>query len=359
MSGGDLRRRWDSGEPFVFANPTQDCDPPSPDQGEVAFATSGSTGTPRFIVHTRDSLTSSARMVNAHLGAGPGERWLRALPEFHVGGFGVHVRAWELGGETVVLEGRWDAAGFAKAIAQEQITWSSLVPAQVADLVALGETAPTTLRGIVVGGGSLDKSLADRARDLGWPVVQSYGMTEAGSQVATGLPEEPFSHELPILGGWETRIASSLQLRGPALGTALLKPAPDGVWERLPLAGPDGWFETEDRVELTSEGRLRWLGRADSVVKILGELVSLDALQADLDALLDRPGAAVVLDLSSGRDRELVVVAERGCAANSLLERFNADRPGLQRASRILEVERLPRTTLGKVPRERLRRLLS
>ena len=62
---------------------------------------------------------------------------------------------------------------------------SSLVPAQVLDLVRAGLRPPPVLRAIVVGGGAISAELYRDARALGWPVLPSYGMTECCSQIAT------------------------------------------------------------------------------------------------------------------------------------------------------------------------------
>jgi O-succinylbenzoic acid--CoA ligase len=346
--------------------------------GEVGFATSGSTGDPKIVIHTRASLEASARMVIAHLGIGAGERWLRALPVFHVGGFGVELRAWISGQQTAALPGRWDAACFHRMLMDEAVCWASLVPAQVADLVALGERPPAGLRGIVVGGGRLQNALAARAHALGWPLLPSYGMTETASQVATGLPGESPGEMLPCMDGWQLRVdpgSGVLEIKGCALADCYLESCAgagmgngaQGAWRRAPLPGSGGWFHTADRVELRDGAtRLRWLGRADAVVKILGELVSLDALQAELEARLAAAGLVlevVVLDVPDGRDRMLVVVAEDRPETSGALEHvvacWNDERPGIERLARVSVLERLPRSEIGKVDLPRLRAQLA
>ncbi len=74
---------------------------------------------------------------------------------------------------------------FAEEMNEGAVTLTSLVPTQVHDLVQCALACPPSLRAVVVGGAELDPVLGERARELGWPVLQSYGMTEAASQVAT------------------------------------------------------------------------------------------------------------------------------------------------------------------------------
>jgi O-succinylbenzoic acid--CoA ligase len=122
------------------------------------------------------------------------------------------------------MEGRWNAVGFAQRCADAGVTMSSLVPAQVFDLVTQAVRAPAGLRAVVVGGGRLESGLGAAARALGWPVLQSYGMTETASQVAT----EPLEHlesgfdpdALEVLPVWQCSVVNdSLHLSGTALAT--------------------------------------------------------------------------------------------------------------------------------------------
>lgn len=153
--------------------------------GQVLFKTSGSTGAPKWVALSRHALQVSAQAVNAHLEVAGDACWGLALPLHHVGGFGVMARANQAGCGLAAFTQRWQAADFANWLEQQGVTHSALVPTQVHDLVAAGLSAPNSLRAVVVGGGQLAPSLGQAARDLGWPVLASYGMTEAGSQIAT------------------------------------------------------------------------------------------------------------------------------------------------------------------------------
>ena len=79
-------------------------------------------------------------------------------------------------------------------------------------MVKGGWTAPVDLRAVVVGGGRLEETAGRAARELGWPVLASYGLTEAGSQVATQSPElldAPYAVDgLPVLSHWELGIGT-------------------------------------------------------------------------------------------------------------------------------------------------------
>ena len=122
-----------------------DAAPPLP--AHVWIATSGSTGGWKLVALSKKALITSAAAVNRRLGVRGGETWCCVLPTFHVGGLGIFVRAAISDGR--VVEMPWDPQAFAETRA----AFSSLVPAQVVDLVRAGLRAPEELRAIVVGGG--------------------------------------------------------------------------------------------------------------------------------------------------------------------------------------------------------------
>jgi O-succinylbenzoic acid--CoA ligase len=315
--------------------------------GRVLFATSGSSGRPKLVAHTTASLHASAEAVNRHLGCGPQDVWLRALPLYHVGGFGMHVRSDLAEGRIAVLGAPWSPDALAAAVVAEGATVLSLVPTQVYDLAGAGLRCPATVRVAVVGGGHLDPALAARARDLGWPLLASYGSTEAGSQVAT--EREP-GGGMVVLGGWEVRRSDrgELEVRGPALFEGYWEPDPEtGRFRSRDPRLPEGWFATGDAATVGQRGTdtlVSDVHRLSRTVKVLGELADLDALEAAAG-----PGVAIIALPDARAGSRLVAVAERGAGFDLL--RFNASRPGFERVDEVIWVRSLPRTGSGKVAR--------
>lgn len=282
-------------------------------QNHLWLASSGTSGRLKAVALSRAAIEASARAVNERLCATSSDFWLNPLPLFHVGGLGNIVRAALAGGPCQSLEG-WDAREFARLAARCEATLTSLVPAQVHDLVAAGLECPPSLRAVVIGGGSLGESLRVRAAGLGWPLLPSYGMTEAASQVATAMPgAEDFSW-LPLLDHIEARVSEGdrLELRGASLltGWILFDPNGSAHWEDPKR---DGWFRTSDRAELR-DGKLRFLGRMDDLVKIRGELVDVAALERELQARVSS-GLLRIDSLPDARNGiALTVVAENAAA---------------------------------------------
>jgi acyl-CoA synthetase (AMP-forming)/AMP-acid ligase II len=71
----------------------------------------------------------------------------------------------------------------------------------------------------------------------------------------------------------------------------------------------DGWFRTSDRAELR-HGELRFLGRADDLVKIRGELVDIAALERGLQARIPSGLVRIDTEPDERNGARLVVVAE-------------------------------------------------
>lgn len=328
---------------------------------ECYFQTSGSEGQPKWVVHTRDTLRISARAVNAHLQVTAADHWLLTLPLHHVGGFSILIRALESGSRVTQLTGKWDAHHLA---AQKHITLTSLVPAQVYDLVAAQLPAPPALRAVLVGGGALSPDIEAAARRLGWPVLKTYGMTETASQVAT---QTLSGTEMAILPIWQlhTDSDSILTLRGPALAKGYLIEK-SSHWHFQPILAENG-LRTRDRVTLTPDGFLHFLGREAGTIKILGELVSLATIQAQIDSLrlhehLHSSDAAVC-DLPDPRRESRLVLAVSDMppsAAAELLTQLNQQlRPFEQITTAPQHLPAIPRSHLGKIRLEALRHALT
>jgi O-succinylbenzoic acid--CoA ligase len=286
--------------------------------------------------------------VNGHLGVTSRDVWLNPLPLFHVGGLGIAVRA-AVSGARVEMLGAWNPADYAARAHAAGATFSSLVPTQVHDLVAARLSPPPALRAVVVGGASLDAYLRGEAVALGWPLLPSYGLTEAASQVATAAPGGADDGLLPLLPHCQARIGhgSVIELRGPSLltGCLCLESEGEARWED---PKNDGWLITGDRGELHGRN-LRVLGRADDLRKVRGELVDIAALER---ALQQRVSSGAVAVMTRGDERNgcvLSVVAENETAAAEASASADLFPPYARPEA--FSVGVIKRTALGKIVR--------
>lgn len=311
-----------------------------PLRAHVWLATSGTTGALKLTALSKTALLASAAAVNRHLESDAKDVWMCVLPTFHVGGLGIYARALLSGARVVAAA--WDPARFA---ANREMTLASLVPAQVADLVGARLEAPERLRAIIVGGGALSEDTQRAAAGLGWPLLPSYGMTEAGSQVATARAG---SRELVLLDAFEARVERDgrLAFRGEPLLT--------GYGTAGGFIDPKrrGWFVTEDLGSVN--GRILTVsGRRGDFVKIGGESVDLARLDAILSALAG-PQAAVVAVPDDRLGHVIHLALGPDVDADAVAAAF-ADRVHpFERPRRVHRVAEIPRSPLGKLIRKKL-----
>jgi len=329
-------------------------------RGHVLFSTSGSSGAPKWIALSKAALLASAAAVNRHLEVAQASCWGLALPLHHVGGFGVAVRTYEAGCRFAHFDLRWDAPTFAEWLAGNEVTHTSLVPTQVHDFTAARISAPPSLRAVVVGGGHLDAETGRAARSLGWPVLASYGMTEAASQIATqdisSLEHTYQPSPLPLLPIWraETTPGQLLRIAGPALFSGTLIKENEAWFFK---ARDTEWHETSDRV-LLENGHLAPLGRADLQVKVLGELVDLATIEQELATLsggLLTPGSFIVAAVPDPRaEHKLVLVFDSSvdpAVLRNVLAAYARQAPGFIRLGPAVMLDPFPRSALGKPSR--------
>lgn len=330
--------------------------PLAADQVHLIIGTSGSTGEPKGAMLTGANLRAAVQASRQRLPIQPGDVWLGCLPLFHIGGLSVLFRCLEVG-TTMLLHSRFDAAAVAGDLASGRATHVSLVPAMLAQLLELGCRPSSRLRCALIGGQGLPAALADRALAAGWPICPSYGMSEAGSQVATcvdatlwhpGLAGEP----LPGLT-IDTTATGRIRVRGPQVMAGYVNPT------LSPGVGldPDGGFETNDLGGLDETGRLRVIGRADDLLISGGENVAPLAVE---DLAGRCPGVAAI-GVSGRADPAwgdlLVAIVVGDVAEQDFLAWCRANLPSHLRPRAMVTVDALPLTGSGKLDRAALRRL--
>jgi O-succinylbenzoic acid--CoA ligase len=332
--------------------PTDPRDPNPPiwlegEPGDTVLFTSGTTGAPKPVVLTRANHEASAIASAWNVGVAPDDRWLCVLPLHHVGGLAILWRS-VIYGTTVVLHERFDAAAAVAAIESGEVTLASLVPTMLRRMRDAGLRGPGRLRALLLGGGPVPRDLLEWAAAAGLPALQTYGMTETASQIATLRAEEAVLHHgsagRPLLGV-ELRIGEDgeILVRGPMVAASAL--------------ADDGWLHTRDRGRLDEDGFLHVEGRLDDVIVTGGENVMAgeveDALMAHPAvadaAVAGRPDAewgqavtAWVVLATHVPDGELAAHCRRLVSPHKVPKSF-------------VRVDELPRNAAGKVVRRELR----
>jgi O-succinylbenzoic acid--CoA ligase len=266
---------------ITMLQPTQ---PVTETDAAAVVATSGSTAAPKGVVLSRGAIRASVEATHDRLG-GIGD-WILALPPHYVAGLMVLARACLTGARVVpVRSDLSDLPKVARGLAERR--YLSLVPAQLDR--ALGRPhvseALASLSSVLVGGGSTDLELLERAAAQGIRVVTTYGMSETcGGCVYDGRPLRGVDVELDD----DDRIMikskslfSGYRLRPDLTAAALI----------------DGRFRTQDRGRWQA-GRLIVLGRADDIVITGGHKVDLGEVERCVQRwAADRQARAVVLGI--------------------------------------------------------------
>lgn len=277
----------------------------------AAIATSGSTGAPRLALLGRHAFLASADASAKNLGWYTDDRWLSCLPLAHIGGLSVVTRCL-IARRPIVLVPRGpgsSAERLARALVEGEATLASLVPTQLSALLSLEPAfaLPPRVRGLLTGGAATSPSLLEAAARRNWPVLTSYGLTEACSQVTTVPPGTIHRGELGCgkpLPGVRLRLdAGVIEIAGPTLFSGYMDEPRSGL-------GADGWYRTRDLGRFDELGNLHVLGRIDDVIISGGENVS----PGEVEAVLERcPGVleACVFGVPDPHWGQLVAAALR------------------------------------------------
>ncbi|HEX5139762.1 MAG TPA: AMP-binding protein, partial [Dehalococcoidia bacterium] len=211
--------------------------------------------------------------------------------------------------------------------------------------------------------------LLRRCVNLGVPVVQTYGLTEAASQVATLAPEDA----LPKLGsagkplfGTDLRIvdptgsqcspgdAGEIVVRGPTVTPGYLNRR-----EESARALRDGWLHTGDIGYVDEAGYLYVLDRRDDLIVSGGENVYPAQIEAVLQShpAIAEAGVYGVADARWGQVPVAAVVLRPGLVTTpeALIEHCRAHLAAYKTPASIVFAEALPRNAAGKLLRSELR----
>lgn len=361
---------WESSDSHVMTNPRQskgknpcDWENYTDFPGHIWMATSGTTNPDndslKWATISKKAFLVSAASVNQHLSIHSKDRWGLSLPLFHVGGLSIYARAYLSGSkvEKYICE-KWDPLTYTQFLEDKKVTLTSLVPTQIFDLVSQKLTPPSSLRGVLVGGGALSAKLYDHALKLAWPLLPTYGMTECASQIATADFKSPGLKILPHVT-CSSADDGTLKVKSDALLSGYLHASSQEFTWHDPKV--DGWFMTEDRVTL-HQNQIQFLGRADDFIKICGENVSLLRLETWFDQLLPIGVEAILIALPDDRlgfKISVVTLPEHLTTIERLLPVFNREVMPYERIREIKTLESFPRNSLGKIIKKQLINLLN
>ncbi|MSO40459.1 MAG: o-succinylbenzoate--CoA ligase [Solirubrobacterales bacterium] len=309
--------------------------------------TSGTSGSPEAVGLTYGNHLWSAVGSAFNLGVDPDDRWLCCLPLFHVSGLSIVLRS-VIYGTTAVVQDGFDLERVAVALESGLINVVSLVSTTLSRLLEAGADISSP-RVLLLGGGPVPQEILEEAVGRGATVAQTYGLTQAASQVTTLSPDDAErklgSAGRPLLTTHVRIEDSEILVQGPTV-------APGCADER-------GWLHTGDLGHIDADGFLWVQGRRDDLIVTGGENVSPEEVEEVLRKHPSVADVAVVARDDPARQQAVtaVIVLEDGDEADpDDLARHCAAALAPHKVPRRFEVApELPRTPSGKVLRRELR----
>ncbi len=337
---------------------------PEPDDPLLLIYTSGTTGKPKGALLTQANCFWTNLSFDLATGLTGDDVVLQVLPQFHCGGWNVQpLLAWWMGAR-VVIERGFDAARALELIEQRRVTTMMGVPANylfMAREPGFADADLSSLRLAVVGGAPMPVPLLDTWAERGVEIVQGYGLTEAAPNVLC-LPPEDARRKAGSAGRpypyVECRLSEEgeLLVRGPNVFA--------GYWrnpEATAAAFRDGWLATGDLAERDADGDYWIRGRLKDLVVSGGENVYPAEIEAVLHEHPDVVEAAVigVPDERWGEACAAFVVLRGAAGEEELLEHCRGRLARFKVPKSVHVVDELPRNSLGKVVKSKLRQAVT
>ena len=367
-----LNRRW---EDEMDAATVFRAGRPEPNDVALLLYTSGTTGAPKGVLHTSNTLLANALAFVDYVGTSADDVGFMASPLAHLTGFlyGL-MHPIVLGGRVVLLD-VWEPEVAARLIHDEGISFTMGATPFLADLThtdAWQRYDVSTLARFVSAGAPIPRVLVETANQrLGAHIISGWGMTENGFVTGTrpgDAPEKVFGTDGKAMPGMEVRVVDdagrplgpgdegNLEARGAFNFVGYMKKP------ELYNTDKDGWFGTGDHAWMDEDGYIRITGRAKDIIIRGGENVPV----VEVEELLYRHPAIEDAAIVAMPDPRL---GERGCAFVTLksgqglnfedmvaylLEQKMAKQ---YLPERLEVVEAMPRTPSGKIQKFKLREI--
>lgn len=344
-----------------------------PDEMSVLMFTSGTTGSPKGVMHCLNTLMACNVALAGRFGLDASDTMLVCSPLGHMTGFAAGMLLGFKIGATVVFQDVWEPKRGVSIMSEEGVTFSAGAATFLADMceaVLAGAPRPAKLRKFLCAGAPIPPVLIDRVhRELGALVCSLWGMTESLSSTLTepersleksstsdGRPLEGVAVKVSRLDGSPAPIGETgaLKVRGAQMALGYYKR------DDMEPFDAEGWFDTGDLAYMDEEGYIRINGRTKDIIIRGGENVPI----IEIEGLLFKHPAILAAALVGYPDSRL---GERACAFVVLrpghdltlrdIQGYMAENKVAKQywPERIEIVADLPKTPAGKVQKFQLR----
>jgi acyl-CoA synthetase (AMP-forming)/AMP-acid ligase II len=348
----------------------------NPDAVRMILYTSGTTGRPKGVMHTHNSLHALICQLRDHWLIESGDAFLVPSPISHIGG---SIYAFEcplLLGTTAVLMDRWNADDAVKLIDSERCTHMAGATPFLEQILAAARNAGTRLSSLklfVCGGASVPPSLIRTAVDYFERaiVTRVYGSTEVPVTTVGVTNRVDASHAADTdgrAGLAEIKLVSrdaapsgegEIHARGPQMLVGYLNPE-----DEVQAFDAEGYFRTGDLARWIDEEYLVVTGRAKDIIIRNGENISPKEIE---DLLVRHPDIAEIAivglpDPRTGERACAVIVPKNAAGPDVASLRSFLDALGVATfkvPEQVVIMDALPRNDAGKVLKHQLRASLA
>ncbi|RBP17246.1 cyclohexanecarboxylate-CoA ligase [Roseiarcus fermentans] len=349
---------------------------PGPDDVTQLLYTSGTTGEPKGVMHSANTLMANIVPYAERLRLGRDDVVFMASPMAHQTGFMYGLMMPVMLGASAVLLDIWDPAKAAELIRSERASFTMASTPFLTDLsqvvAATGEGVPT-LKTFLCAGAPIPGPLVEQARaSLGAKIVSAWGMTENGAVTLIKLDDDDrlaVATDGCPLPGVEVKVvdAAGAELPAGESGRLVVRACSNfGGYLKRPQwnnTDADGWFDTGDLAYSTADGYIRISGRSKDVILRGGENIPV----VEIESLLYRHPAVAQVAVVAYPDERL---GERACAVIVARAGRTIDFAGMSDFLRAQKVavpyipeklivrDALPATPSGKIQKFKLREML-
>jgi cyclohexanecarboxylate-CoA ligase len=362
---------WEQRHPMPLDEADED-----PDRVALVLFTSGTSGEPKGILHSFNTLYASYAPVAAEMRLGGTDTFFTPHSVTHIFGTLVGILAPVLEGSATVLLDVWDPEVALTLLAETATSFFAAAPPFISGLIAAAGAQPAdlpALRVLLASGTTIPGGLVPQvAQVFGLPLRAAWGMTESPVGTWTRAEDPPDwstrsdgrpgpGVELDLRADGEVSREQPAQLFIRSGGVCLATLGRDSGELRVLAEHGDGWYDTGDLVVSDGRGGIRIIGRVGD--RIGGAfLIPVNDVETELlnHPLVDDVALVGYLDDTGFELACAVVVARRVAPALAEL-REHLDAQGMTdwyQPSRLELVTALPRNATGKVRKELLRRWL-
>jgi len=352
---------------------------PTLESDAFVLPTSGTTSRPKAVPLTHRNLGHSAANTAKALRLTRDDRLLSVLPLHHAHGLISGLISAISAGSSIICMRGFDAKAFFEHLRAFEPTWYTAVPAihqAILDEAAnqQGILRNHSLRLVRSASASLpERRLKELEQIFGVPVIETYGMTEAASQIASNPlpPGKRKPGSVGVAAGPDVAILDEdgkrrepgdlgeIALRGPNITR--------GYDDRSSTAMQvlkNGWFRTGDLGYLDAEGYLYIVGRTKELINRGGVKIVPKKIE---DVLLDHPDVLEAVAFAQphprlGEDVAAVVVLRSTARLSPRdLRTFALQSNRLTESEiprQVIVVDAIPKSAIGKIQRSNMASLL-